>query len=128
MPLIAIAPTFTPRQTPHILQKPSLLCDLGLDLLSLYWHTQTDLLNDRGTREQTLLLLLCRSTRVDSISLCSPSPLLQKSVPCVRQNAHLPVFNAVQPVPEGCANSGVDWVSPESLFVEEGAHFDTELP
>jgi hypothetical protein len=85
--------------------------------------------NNLGAREQALAeLLLCGAAVEASLPLGSPSPLLNQSVASLAEVAHLVVFHALQPVAEAGADETVDGVGEETLAVEEGTHFDAELP
>jgi hypothetical protein len=84
--------------------------------------------NLRARKKALAELLRCGAAVQASLPLRSPPPLLNESITGLAEVAHLVVFHALQPVAEAGANEAVDGVGEEALAVEEGAHFDAELP
>lgn len=85
--------------------------------------------NNLGAGKQTLAELLLGAAIVEAtLPLGSPPPLLDQSVACLAQVAHLVVLHALEPVAEAGADKAVDGVGEETLTVEEGAHLNAELP
>lgn len=62
------------------------------------------------------------------LALLPSCPLLQQLVSAVGQKSELSVLHAHEPVAKAATNARIDGVDPERFLVEEGSHFDTELP
>lgn len=78
--------------------------------------------------KQTLLVLLVVCADVDAFSLGTSSSLLEQCVAGVGENAQLSLLDALQPVTERGADAAEERVCPESVALEDGAHFNAELP
>jgi len=57
-----------------------------------------------------------------------PSPLRQQIIPPLRQYFHLSALDPGQPISETSSRGGEEGPRPKGFFVEEGTHFDAELP
>jgi hypothetical protein len=115
--LILRFPIFQPLETLHLLRSAGNLPST----ISVH-H------NLRARKKALAELLRCGATVKSTLPLRSPPPLLNQSVAGLAEVAHLVVFHTLQPVAEAGANEAIDGVGEEALAVEEGAHFDTELP
>lgn len=63
-----------------------------------------------------------------SVALVPSPSLLQNGLSSLSEDLQLSLLDALEPVAETSTNTREEGVHPEGFLIQEGAHFDAQLP